>query len=124
VNDVFSAKATCVLATLASARCAGLPPRPSNVSILPARILREVRNRIAAKWYPSLAIAFVDVFRSATVEPLRVTAMATQLSGPPYMPADIASAHASNPFAEYDTTKLKSFLAAYRITRDPGSLDK
>lgn len=47
--------------------------------------------------------------------------LATQHSGLPRMPTNFMPADSSNPFADYDVTKLKSFLAGYTLTHDPGS---
>jgi serine-type D-Ala-D-Ala carboxypeptidase/endopeptidase len=51
---------------------------------------------------------------------ITVADLATQSSGLPYMPDNLTPANSSNPFADYDVTKLKSFLAAYELKRDPG----
>jgi serine-type D-Ala-D-Ala carboxypeptidase/endopeptidase len=51
---------------------------------------------------------------------ISVADLATQFSGLPYMPNNITPADSSNPFADYDVTKLKSFLAAYELKRAPG----
>ena len=47
--------------------------------------------------------------------------LATQHSGLPRMPGNFMPADPSNPFADYDATRLKAFLAGYTLTRDPGS---
>jgi CubicO group peptidase (beta-lactamase class C family) len=150
------------------------------VSLLPARIVDEARQRVDAKWYPSLVVAFVDGANSeiatfgrledsatpdgrtvyeigsitktftaalladainsgrltrdtavATLLPafpiptrngkyITVADLATQTSGLPYMPDNLTPADSSNPFADYDAEKLKNFLAAYALQRDPG----
>jgi CubicO group peptidase (beta-lactamase class C family) len=150
------------------------------VSLLPARIIDEVQQRVDAKWYPSLVVAFVDGANSeiatfgkldnsaapdgrtvyeigsitktftaalladaigsgrmtrdtavATLLPafriptrngkyITVVDLATQTSGLPYMPDNLTPVDSSNPFADYDGAKLKSFLAAYTLKRDPG----
>jgi CubicO group peptidase (beta-lactamase class C family) len=150
------------------------------VSLLPARIVDEARQRVNARWYPSLVVAFIDGTNSeiasfgklddgavpdgrtvyeigsitktftaalladaiesgrvtrdtavATLLPafsiptrkgkyITVADLATQSSGLPYMPDNLTPANSSNPFADYDVTKLKSFLAAYELKRDPG----
>jgi CubicO group peptidase (beta-lactamase class C family) len=142
------------------------------VSLLPARIVDEARQRVNARWYPSLVVAFIDGTNSeiasfgkledgavpdgrtvyeigsitktftaalladaidsgrvtrdtavATLLPafsiptrkgkyITVADLATQSSGLPYMPDNLTPANCSNPFADYDVTKLKSFLAS------------
>jgi serine-type D-Ala-D-Ala carboxypeptidase/endopeptidase len=150
------------------------------VSLLPARIVEEARQRVNSRWYPSLVVAYIDGASSeiatfgrldggatpdgrtvyeigsitktftaallanamdsgrvtldttvATLLPaftlptrkgknISVGHLATQFSGLPYMPENITPADSSNPFADYDVTKLKSFLATYELKRDPG----
>ncbi|SDE80736.1 serine hydrolase domain-containing protein [Terriglobus roseus] len=46
--------------------------------------------------------------------------LATQSSGLPYMPENMRSADAANPYADYDAAKLKAFLAGYVLKRNPG----
>jgi serine-type D-Ala-D-Ala carboxypeptidase/endopeptidase len=47
--------------------------------------------------------------------------LATQHSGLPGLPANLLPKDAANPFADYDTAKLKAFLAGYELPRDPGA---
>ena len=47
--------------------------------------------------------------------------IATQHSGLPRMPDNFAPADPNNPYADYDTTRLKAFLAGYTLPRDPGA---
>ena len=46
--------------------------------------------------------------------------LAEQFSGLPRLPSNLAPADNANPYADYDGAKLKSFLANYELTRDPG----
>jgi CubicO group peptidase (beta-lactamase class C family) len=48
-------------------------------------------------------------------------ALATQHSGLPRMPFNIQPQDPADPFADYDTAKLKAFLAGYELPRDPGA---
>lgn len=47
--------------------------------------------------------------------------LADQHSGLPRLPTNLAPADAANPYADYDTAKLKAFLADYTLPRDPGA---
>ena len=45
----------------------------------------------------------------------------TQYSGLPRMPSNFAPKDPGNPYADYDSGKLKAFLAGYELIRDPGT---
>jgi len=152
----------------------------SRISILPERIKEEAQQRVNAKWYPSLVIAFVDgnksevatfgklddgsvpngrtvyeigsvtktftaallaeAIQSGRVKPdtpvaallpgwkvparsgkqITLENLATQFSGLPYMPDNLAASDPANPYANYDANKLQGFLASYELKRDPG----
>ena len=47
--------------------------------------------------------------------------IATQHSGLPLLPTNMTPADPANPYADYDTAKLKTFLAGYELPRDPGA---
>ena len=47
--------------------------------------------------------------------------LATQHSGLPRLPGNLDLTNIKDPYASYDGAKLKSFLASYKLTRDPGS---
>ena len=47
--------------------------------------------------------------------------IATQHSGLPRMPNNFAPADPGNPYADYDVTRLRAFLAQYQLPRDPGA---
>ena len=47
--------------------------------------------------------------------------LATQHSGLPRLPANLAPADMQDPYADYDVKKLQAFLSDYTLTRDPGS---
>ena len=47
--------------------------------------------------------------------------LATQHSGLPPMPSNFLPRDPANPYADYDAAKLKAFLAAYALPRDPGA---
>jgi CubicO group peptidase (beta-lactamase class C family) len=47
--------------------------------------------------------------------------IATQHSGLPRMPSNLAPADPANPYADYGTAQLKAFLAGYELPRDPGA---
>jgi CubicO group peptidase (beta-lactamase class C family) len=47
--------------------------------------------------------------------------LSTQHSGLPPMPSNFLPRDPANPFADYDAAKLKAFLAAYELPRDPGA---
>ena len=149
-------------------------------SILPPLIVQEARQRVDAKWYPTMVIAYVDgdtseiatfgrldngkmpdertvyeigsitkTFTGALLgeaiqsgrvkedtpvadlmggmkipshggKQITLVDLATQSSGLPYMPDNLAPADAANPFADYDAAKLKAFLFSYELNRDPG----
>src|SRR5262245_19580095 len=44
----------------------------------------------------------------------------TQHSGLPRLPSNLLPADWTNPYADYDAAKLKTFLEAYQLPRDPG----
>lgn len=158
---------------------AGAATEPA-VSIVPKRIVEAAQERVDAKWYPTVVIAFVDgdkteiasfgklddgtapdggtvyeigsitktftavllaeAIQSGRVKPdsavgallpgfklparngkqITVENLATQFSGLPYMPDNLAPADRANPYADYDAAKLKSFLTGYELKRDPG----
>jgi CubicO group peptidase (beta-lactamase class C family) len=148
-------------------------------AMLPERIVQAAEERINAKWYPSLVIAFVDgdkskvasfgkldngkapdgssvyeigsitktftaallaqAILSGRVKPdsavtellpgfripsrngklITVANLATQSSGLPYMPDNLAATDRGNPYADYDAARLSVFLAGYQLKRDP-----
>jgi len=47
--------------------------------------------------------------------------LADQHSGLPRLPTNLAPADLADPYADYDRTKLKAFLATYPLPRDPGA---
>ncbi len=47
--------------------------------------------------------------------------LATQSSGLPRLPSNLAPADATNPYADYTEAQLFSFLSGYTLTRDPGA---
>ena len=47
--------------------------------------------------------------------------LATHHSGLPPRPLNMLPKDQANPFADYDTAKLKAFLAHYELPRDPGA---
>lgn len=47
--------------------------------------------------------------------------IATQRSGLPRLPSNLAPKDPANPYADYDAAKLKAFLAGYQLPRDPGA---
>ncbi|MGB8267408.1 MAG: serine hydrolase domain-containing protein [Candidatus Velthaea sp.] len=47
--------------------------------------------------------------------------LATQFSGLPRLPTNLAPADAADPYADYDEAKLLAFLASYKLTRAPGA---
>lgn len=47
--------------------------------------------------------------------------IATQHSGLPRLPSNLQPADPANPYADYDSAKLKAFLAGYALPRDPGT---
>src|SRR5438105_3112112 len=47
--------------------------------------------------------------------------IATQHSGLPRLPSNLLPKDSANPYADYDTAKLKAFLADYKLPRDPGA---
>jgi serine-type D-Ala-D-Ala carboxypeptidase/endopeptidase len=154
-------------------------PAVPAVSILPPRIIAAAQERVNAKWYPTVVVAFVDGEKSeiatfgklddstvpdnrtvyeigsitktftATLlaeaiqsskvkldtpvaallsgftvperngKQITLASLATQSSGLPYMPDNLAAADPGNPFAGFDEAKLKAFLAGYKLKRDP-----
>ncbi len=54
--------------------------------------------------------------RSITLEDL-----ATQTSGLPRLPSNLAPKDVANPYADYTAGKLDAFLSSYTLTRDPGA---
>lgn len=47
--------------------------------------------------------------------------LASQNSGLPRMPGNFQSANSKDPYADYGADKMKAFLAAYTLPRDPGA---
>jgi serine-type D-Ala-D-Ala carboxypeptidase/endopeptidase len=47
--------------------------------------------------------------------------LGTQHSGLPRLPSNLLPADWANPYADYDATKLKTFLDGYQLPRDPGA---
>jgi serine-type D-Ala-D-Ala carboxypeptidase/endopeptidase len=47
--------------------------------------------------------------------------LATHYSGLPKLPLNMSPKDQANPFVDYDTAKLKAFLARYELSRDPGA---
>ena len=47
--------------------------------------------------------------------------IATQHSGLPRLPSNLLPKDSANPYADYDTAKLKAFLADYKLPRDPAA---
>ncbi len=47
--------------------------------------------------------------------------LATQYSGLPRLPTNMAPQDPADPYADYDAAKLKTFLAEYELPRDPGA---
>lgn len=47
--------------------------------------------------------------------------LAMQDSGLPRLPSNLAPTDPADPYADYDATKLKAFLAGYKLPRDPGA---
>nr|WP_225578216.1 serine hydrolase [Rhodanobacter sp. 7MK24] len=52
---------------------------------------------------------------------ITLAAIAEQNSGLPRLPANLAPADPTDPYADYDAAKLKQFLANYTLPRDPGT---
>lgn len=52
---------------------------------------------------------------------LEQTAIAMQYSGLPRLPSNLLPKDSANPYSDYDAEKLKAFLAAYELPRDPGA---
>lgn len=69
-----------------------------------------------AKYLPAAVIVPSRAGRVITLLDL-----ATQSSGLPRMPTNFNPKDATNPFADYDTTRLYSFLATYALPRDIGA---
>jgi D-alanyl-D-alanine-carboxypeptidase/D-alanyl-D-alanine-endopeptidase len=47
--------------------------------------------------------------------------LATQHSGLPRLPSNLLPRDPANPYADYDSAKLRAFLAGYELQRDPGA---
>ena len=54
-------------------------------------------------------------------KPITLFELATQRSGLPRLPTNLASGDPLNPYASYDAGKLKAFLSSYSLPRDPDS---
>jgi CubicO group peptidase (beta-lactamase class C family) len=48
--------------------------------------------------------------------------LATQHSGLPRLPSNLLPKDGDDPYADYDATRLKAFLAGYELPRDPGAV--
>ena len=53
--------------------------------------------------------------------PVTLLDLATQTSGLPRLPGNLAPADMADPYVDYDRAALKAFLANYTLTRAPGS---
>lgn len=53
--------------------------------------------------------------------PIRLVDLATQTSGLPRLPDNLAPRDPADPYADYDGARLLAFLARYRLPRDPGA---
>jgi D-alanyl-D-alanine-carboxypeptidase/D-alanyl-D-alanine-endopeptidase len=53
---------------------------------------------------------------------ITLAALATQHSALPRLPSNMLPKDAADPYADYDATKLKAFLAEYELPRDPGNV--
>jgi CubicO group peptidase (beta-lactamase class C family) len=54
-------------------------------------------------------------------KPITLRLLAAQRSGLPRMPGNFSPRDPANPFADYDSTRLYSFLSGHTLTRDPGA---
>jgi D-alanyl-D-alanine-carboxypeptidase/D-alanyl-D-alanine-endopeptidase len=54
-------------------------------------------------------------------KPITLRLLAAQRSGLPQMPSNFAPRDRTNPYADYDTTRLYAFLSGYTLPRDPGA---
>jgi CubicO group peptidase (beta-lactamase class C family) len=54
-------------------------------------------------------------------KPITLAMLATQTSGLPRLPANMAPADQANPYADYTVEQLYAFLSSYTLPRDPGS---
>ena len=54
-------------------------------------------------------------------QPITLGQLATQFSGLPRLPANLAPADMANPYAGYGEAQLRSFLAGHTLTRAPGA---
>jgi D-alanyl-D-alanine-carboxypeptidase/D-alanyl-D-alanine-endopeptidase len=54
-------------------------------------------------------------------KPITLLDLATQSSGLPRLPANLAPKDASNPYADYSAERMYAFLSSYSLTRDPGA---
>ncbi len=54
-------------------------------------------------------------------KPITLGELATQYSGLPRLPDNFHPANPHDPYADYDAARLKAFLAAYKLPRDPGT---
>jgi CubicO group peptidase (beta-lactamase class C family) len=58
---------------------------------------------------------------SRSSKEITLGALATHRSGLPRMPFNLPPTDPSNPYADFDAAKLKTFLAEYELPRDPGA---
>jgi CubicO group peptidase (beta-lactamase class C family) len=54
-------------------------------------------------------------------KPITLRLLAAQRSGLPRMPGNFAPRDPGNPYVDYDSTRMFSFLGGYALTRDPGA---
>jgi len=54
-------------------------------------------------------------------KPITLGLLAEQFSGLPRLPGNLQPKDLDNPYADYDKTRLKNFLAGYTLPRDPGA---
>jgi CubicO group peptidase (beta-lactamase class C family) len=69
----------------------------------------------AAKLLPDFKIP------SRSGKEITLGGLATQRSGLPRMPSNLAPKDPGDPYADYDAARLKTFLAEYELPRDPGA---
>src|SRR5881392_4086335 len=53
--------------------------------------------------------------------PISLLDLATQVSGLPRLPDNLAPRDPSNPYADYSVRQLYEFLSRYQLPRDPGA---
>ncbi len=95
----------------------------SITKVFTGTLLAEMVGRKEAELADPIAKYLPSTAKTPTFErtPITLLDLATQSSGLPRMPDNLAPQNPSNPYADYTGDKLLAFLSGYKLTRKPGA---